>query len=320
MKTVVYTKYGPPEVLQLIEQDQPRPNEKEVLIKVHATTVNRTDCAFRKADPFINRFFTGLFSPNINVLGSEFAGEVVAIGAAVKTFKIGDRVFGLSCDKMGAHAEYLCLPESGSMTQMPANWSYAEAAAISEGHWFAWTNLRRVNIQKGQRILINGATGSIGSSCLQLCKHFGAAITAVCGTKDMELIKSLGAEVVIDYTKEDFTKSGGSYDFVFDAVGKSTFGQCKKLLKSNGIYCSTELGPYWQNPFYALWTNWFDAKKVIFPIPKDSKEDIIFFKKLAEAGAIRALIDRTYSLEEIAEAYRYVEKGQKVGSVVVKVT
>ncbi len=320
MKAVVYTQYGSPEVLQLQKLDRPKPKENEVLIKVKATTVNRTDLAFLKADPFLNRFFTGLFSPKIKVLGSEFAGDVVAIGSMVKEFKIGDRVFGLSCQNMGVHAEYLCLPEAGSMTQMPANWSYEEAAAICEGHWLALTYLQAIDIQKGQRILINGATGSIGSSGLQLCNYYGAEITAVCATKDLDLIKSLGAQKVIDYTKEDFTQSGGSYDFVFDAVGKSSFGQCKKLLKPAGIYFSTELGAYFQNPFLALWTSWFASKKVIFPIPKDHKKDILFFKNLAEAGDLKALIDRTYSLEKIAEAYSYVKMGQKVGSVVVTIS
>ena len=319
MKAIVYTKYGPPEVLQLKEVSKPIPKDNEVLIKVYATTVNRTDCGFRKSEYFAVRLVGGLFKPKHTILGSELAGEVEAIGKEVKTFKKGDRVFGLKCIVFGAHAEYICVPETGSITTMPTGISYEEAAASSDGPFLALAYFKKIKIQKGQTILINGATGSIGSAGLQLAKYYGAHITAVSNTKNVELIKSLGADEVIDYTKEDFTKNGKVYDFVFDAVGKSTFFKCKKCLKPGGIYFSTELGPYWQNVFLALWTPLFGRKKVIFPIPKDTKEDIIFFKELIESGKYKAIIDRTYRLEQIVEATKYVEEGQKTGNVVIRV-
>lgn len=319
MKASVYTKYGPPEVLQIKEVAKPTPKANEVLIKVFATTVNRTDCGFRKSEYLAVRFVSGLFKPKYTILGSELAGEVEAIGEDVKTFKKGDRVFGLKCILFGAHAEYICVPETGSITTMPEGISYEEAAASCDGPFLALAYFKKIKIRKGQSILINGATGSIGTAGLQLAKYYGAEITAVGNTKNVDLIKSLGADEVIDYTKEDFTKSGKTYDFVFDAVGKSTFFKCKKLLNPGGVYFSTELGPFWQNIFLALWTPLFGRKKVIFPIPKDTKEDIIFFKELIEAGKYKAIIDRNYRLEQILEATKYVEEGQKTGNVVITV-
>jgi NADPH:quinone reductase-like Zn-dependent oxidoreductase len=230
-------------------------------------------------------------------------------------------VFGLHTDIYGAHAEYIAVPESGSITTMPEGITYAEAAAICEGPWLALTFLEAVKIGKGHQAIVNGASGSIGSSAVQLAKYFGAEVTAVIGTKNVELAHSLGADRVIDYMKEDFTAvlEEGAYDFVFDAVGKRSFGECKKLLKPGGVYISTELGPYSQNPFLALWTPFFSSKKVKFPIPKDRKRHIVFFKELYEAGKLRAVIDRHYSLDEIVEAHRYAESGQKTGSVVIDV-
>ncbi len=319
MKAIVHTQYGPPEVLHLKEVTKPTPKDNEVLIKIYATTVNRTDCGFRQPEYLIVRLIAGIFKPKRTTLGSELAGEIEAVGNDVKTFKQGDQVFGLSCYVFGAHAEYICVPEEGSITIKPSNMTYEEAAAICDGPWLALTFLRKLDIQRGQKILINGASGSIGSSAVQLAKYFGAEITAVCNTKNVELVKTLGADEVIDYTKEDFTQSGKSYDFICDAVGKSSFFRCKKLLKPNGIYVSTELGFLVQNPFLALWTSLFGSKKVIFPIPKDTKEDIIFFKELAEAGKLQSVIDRRYPLEQIIEATKYVETGQKTGSVVITV-
>lgn len=318
MKAIVYTKYGPPEVLQLKEVEKPTPKDNEVLIKIHATTVNRTDCGFRKPEyPLIIRLINGLFKPKRTILGSELAGEIVSIGKNVKTFKIGDRVFGLTTSHFGAHAEYICIPETGSIAIKPANISYEEAAAICEGAYLALANIKKIDFKKTPKILINGASGSIGSAAVQLAKYFGAEITAVCNTKNLELVKSLGANEVIDYTKEDFTKNGQLYDVVFDAVGKSSFFRCKKLLKPRGIYFSTDLGFLAQNIFLALLTPILRGKKVLFPIPKDSKEDIVFFKELIEAGKYRPVIDRSYRLEEIVEATKYVETGQKTGSVVI---
>ena len=319
MKAIVYTRYGSPDVLKLMEIEKPFPKDNEVLVKVYATTVNRTDCGYRTAKPFIMRFFSGLFRPKNTILGTEFAGEIEAIGKDVKAFKPGDQVFGLSCDSFGAHAEYICLPEDESITTKPTNMTHEEAVAVCEGPWLALTVLRQMNSQKGQKILVNGATGSIGSSAVQLATYFGAEVTATCNTQNIALVKSLGADEVIDYTKDDFTRSGKLYDFVFDAVGKSSFFRCKKLLKKNGIYISTELGYLSQNVFLALLTPIMGGKKVQFPIPKDNKNDILFFKELAETGRLKPVIDRRYPLAQIAEAYRYVEKGQKIGNVVITV-
>lgn len=317
MKAIIYTKYGPPEVLQLKEIPKPTPRDNEVLIKIHATTVNRTDCGFRKPEYLIVRFFSGLFKPKHTILGSELAGEIEAIGKDVKTFKPGDQVYGLSTFNFGTHAEYICIPENKSIAIKPANMSYNEAAAVCDGAFLALTYIRKINFKKVPKILINGASGSIGSACVQLAKYYGAEITAVCNTKNLELVKSLGADEVIDYTKEDFTKNGQLYDVVIDAVGKSSFFRCKKLLKPGGIYFSTELGFLSQNIFLALLTPIIGGKKVMFPIPKDSKEDIVFFKELIEAGNYKAVIDRSYALEQIVEAHRYVETGQKTGNVII---
>ncbi len=320
MKAIVYTKYGAPEVLQLMDVPKPVPRDNEVLIKIHATTVNRTDCGFRKPEyPVIIRPIHGLLRPKKTILGSELAGEIEAIGNNVTTFKTGDKVFGLSTYNFGAHAEYISLPEDGSIAIKPANISYEEAAAICDGAFLAMSHIRKIDFSNTPKILLNGATGSIGSAHVQLCKYYGADITAVCNTRDFELVKSLGADDVIDYTKEDFTKTGQLYDVVIDAVGKSSFFQCKKLLKPGGIYISTELGFLAQNIFLALLTPIFGGKKVLFPIPKDSKADIEFFKELLEAGKYKAVIDRSYPLEKIIEAAKYVEAGQKTGNVIITI-
>ncbi len=321
MKAIVYTKYGPPEVLQLEEVEKPAPKDDEVLIKIHATTVNRTDCGFRKPEyGFIVRLINGLFKPKRKILGSELAGEIEAVGRIVKAFKPGDRVFGLTSGKFGAQAEYISLPEAGSIAAMPANMSYEEAAAVCDGLMLALTYIRKIDFQKSKRILINGASGSIGSACVQLAKYYGATITAVCNTKNIGLVKSLGAEKVIDYTNDDFTKDDQVYDVVVDAVGKSSFFRCRKLLRPGGVYYSTDLGFLAQNIFLTLWTPFFSRKKVKFPIPKDSKKDIEFFKELIEAGKYKAVIDRRYPLEQIVEATRYVESGQKTGNVVITIS
>src|SRR5579864_3851862 len=266
MKAILHTKYGPPEVLQLKEVEKPTPKDNEVLIRIHATTVNRTDCGFLRAKPFFIRFVSGLVRPKRTILGCEFAGEIEDIGKDVKSFMKGDHVFGYSGVSFGAQAEFMTIPEQGMLTTMPASMTYEEAAPTSEGGHYALNNIRRANVRSGQRMLVNGATGAIGSAAVQLGKYYGAEVTAVCSTNNINLVKSLGADKVIDYTREDFTKSGQEYyDFVFDAVGKSSFGACKKLLKQRGIYCSTELGFLWQIPFFVLWTSLFGSKKVIFP-------------------------------------------------------
>jgi len=318
MKTIVYTRYGPPEVLQLKEVEKPTPKDNEVLIKVHATTVNRTDCGFRKPEyPLIIRLINGVFKPKRTILGSELAGEVEAVGKDVRLFKKGDQVFGLTGNKFGAHAEYTCLPEEASIVTKPTNMNYEEAAAVCDGAMLAFTYIRKTNLQKGDKILIYGASGSIGTAAVQLAKYYEAQVTAVCNTKNLELVKSLGADEVIDYTKDDFTKIGQTYKVVYDAVGKTSFFRCKNLIKKGGVYLSTDLGFLAQNLFLVLWTKIFGSKKVIFPIPKDRKEDVAFFKELVEAGKYKAVIDRRYPLEHIVEAYRYVEEGQKTGNVVI---
>lgn len=314
MKAFVNTEYGSVDVLQLKDIPKPTPQNDEVLVKIRATTVNRTDTGIRRAEYFIARFFTGFLKPKMHVLGSEFAGEVEAIGKEVTSFKVGDAVFGLNAEKFGAHAAYLCVSENGSIAHKPLNMSFEEAAAIGEGPYLALNYLEKVKIKKGDKILINGASGSIGSSAVQLAKYFGAEVTAVTNTKNLDLAMQLGATQVIDYTKEDFTKIDAKFDFIFDAVGKSSLFKCKNLMKENAVYFSTELGFAYQNVFLPLF-----SKKIIFPIPKDSKEQILLFKKMAEAGDLKAVIDRKYPFEQIKEAHQYVELGQKTGSVVITV-
>lgn len=318
MKAVVYTQYGSPEVLQIKEVDRPSPKDNEVLIKIHATTVNRTDCGFRKPEyPIIIRPINGLFKPKRAILGSEFAGQVESVGENVTEFKLKDKVFGLSTYKFGTYAEYICISENGSIAIMPKNMSYEEAASVCDGLMLGMNLIRKIDFKNKPKILINGATGSIGSACVQLAHAYGAEITGVCNTKNFELVKSLGASKLIDYTKEDFTKSEEQYDFVIDAVGKSSFFKCRRILKPKGVYFSTELGYLAQNIFLSLLTPIFSGKKVKFPVPTDSKRDVVLFQELIEAGKYKAVIDRAYPLEKIIEATKYVETGEKVGNVVV---
>ena len=318
MKAVINTKYGPPEVLQLKEIEKPTPKGDEVLIKINATTVNRTDCATLRAEPFFARFFTGIFKPKNPILGTEFAGIIEAVGKNVSSYQVGDRVFGFDDKGSGSHAQYKTISKDKALTKMP-NITYEQAAASTEGAYYAYNFINKVNLKNGQKVLVNGATGGIGSAVIQFLKYFGANITAVCNTKDFELVKSLGADKVIDYTKEDFTKDNQKYNYIFDAVGKSSFAKCKPLLQPGGVYMSSELGFMAQNIFFALITPIIGNKKVIFPIPTDLKGSIIFIKMLIEKGKFKTVIDRKYPLEQIVEAYRYVEKGQKVGNVVITV-
>ena len=319
MKAIIYTEYGPPEVLELKEVPKPTPKDNELLIKVYASTVNRTDCGFLRGKPFIVRLFSGLFKPKIRTLGTEFAGEIEAVGKNITSFKQGDKVFGFNNMKFGAHAEYLIMAEIDPLATMPENITYNEAAPITEGAFYALNDIRAAKIQSGQKILINGTTGAIGSAAVQLIKYFGAEVTAVCDTKNIELVRSLGANEVIDYTKQDFTKINKTFDVVFDAVGKSSFRKCKPLLKKSGIYISTDLGFMSQNPFLALITPIFGNKKVLFPIPKIRKEDVIFLKELVENGKYKPVIDRWYHLEQIVDAFKYVETGQKIGNVIITI-
>jgi NADPH:quinone reductase-like Zn-dependent oxidoreductase len=255
----------------------------------------------------------------VTVLGNEFAGEVEAVGRGVTFFQVGDRVFGYNGTRFGAHAEYLAMPEDGSLATMPANVTFEQAAASTEGSHYALSMIRKAKIRSGQDVLVNGATGAIGSAAVQLLKALGAKVTAVCDTEHVELVRGLGADRVIDYTAEDFTKDEQTYDVVLDAVGKSSFGRCKRLLKPGGTYLSSDLGPLSQNPILALITPLLRGKKVLFPIPRDDQEMVRYFKELLESGAFRPLIDRRYPLDQIVEAYTYVETGQKIGNVVISV-
>jgi len=319
MKAIVCTKYGPPEVLKLKEVEKPTPKDNEVLVKIYATTVNRTDCAMLRAEPFISRFVTGIFKPNKPILGTEFAGKIEAVGKNVTSYEIGDKVFGFDDSGSGSHAQYMTISEDKALTTIPRNITYEQAAASTEGAHYAYNFIKKVNLKSEQKVLVNGATGAIGSAAVQFLKYFGVNVTAVCSTKNIELVKSLGAEKVFDYTKEDFAKDDQKYNFIFDTVGKSSFAKCKPLLKPGGVYISSELGHMSQNLFLALITPIFGNKKVIFPLPTDCRGSVLFTKKLIEKGKFKAVIDRKYPLEQTVEAYEYVEKGQKTGNVVITV-
>jgi NADPH:quinone reductase-like Zn-dependent oxidoreductase len=319
MKAAVRTRYGPPEVVRIAEVGKPAAKDHEVLVKVHATTVNRTDCGLRAAKPFIYRLFLGLRRPRATVLGSEFAGEVEAVGRDVTAFQAGDRVFGFNGTSFGAHAEYLVAPENGMLATIPANLTWEEAAAGTEGSHYALSAIRAAKVRGGGDVLVYGATGAIGSAAVQLLKGLGATVTAVCDTANLELVKNLGADRVVDYTAEDFTGDSQTYDMVLDAVGKSSFGRCRRLLKPGGSYYSSDLGPLSQNPLLALVTPLFGGRKVGFPFPRETQEIIGYLRRELESGGFRPLIDRRYPLDEIVAAYRYVETGRKVGNVVVVV-
>lgn len=319
MKAIVYKTYGPPEVARLMDVPKPVPKENEILIKVFSSTVNRTDAGFRSAEYFISRFWTGLFRPKNQILGCEFAGLIEEIGQRVTTFRKGDKVFGYNDLTCGGHGEYLTLAESDAVAIIPEGIGFDEAAAITEGAHYALVDIRAAKVEPGQHVLVYGATGAIGSAAVQLLKHFKARVTAVSNTKNVELVKALGADIVIDYQTQDFTKTEDKFDFIFDAVGKSSFGQCKPLLTNKGIYISTELGKNGENIFFALTTPLFGGRKLLFPIPSITKRDILFLKELVQSGEFKPVIDRHYTIDQITEAYAYVESGQKTGNVVLKI-
>lgn len=321
MKAIVYTKYGAPEVAEVKDIEKPTPKDNEVLVRIWAATVTATDSAFRKGEPFITRTFTGLLKPRLTILGDMLAGKIEAVGRDVKLFKPGDQVFGSTGPGFGAHAEYVCLPEDGALAIKPANMSYSEAAAICDGGLTALPFLRdTAQIQRGQKVLINGASGSIGTVAVQLATYFGAEVTGVCSAKNLELVKSLGAAKVIDYTKEDFTQSGETYDIIFDAVGKRSFSECKRALTPHGVYLSTAISMV-ALP-HVLWTSITGGKRAkvaatgLRPAGERAK-DLIFLRELIEAGQLRSVIDRNYPLEQAAEAHRYVDQGHKRGNVVI---
>ncbi len=328
MKAIVYTEYGPPDVLHLTEVEKPTPKDNEVLIRVHATSVNFGDTMarnFRAISPrefnmpfifwLLTKISFGLKQPKITILGSEFAGEIKAVGKDVKRFKKGDQVFGYPGQSFGAYAEYLCLPENGVLAIKPANMTYEEAAVVPYGAIMALNLLHKMNIQPGQKVLVNGASGGIGSAAVQIAKYFGAEVTGVCGTPRLDFVKSLGADQVIDYTKEDFTQNGETYDLIFDILGKSSFSVCQNSLKPNGIllFASFKM----KQLFQMLRTSKSGGKKVICAIAPGSLEDLLSVKELIEAGKIKVIIDKRYPLEQAAEAHRYVEMGHKKGNVVI---
>ncbi len=331
MKAIVYTEYGSPEVLHLTEVTKPAPKDNEVLIRIHATPVNFGDLLARNFKSVTPRKFNmpfffwlptglvfGFSKPKKKILGSEFAGEVEAVGAAVTRFKKGDQVFGYLGQNMGAYAEYLCMPEDGVVAIKPANMTYEEAAAVPYGAFYALNMLKKANVQPGQKILINGASGGIGSAAVQLAKsHFGAEVTGVCSTPRVEFVKSLGADKVIDYTREDFTRNGETYDAIFDILGKSSFARCKNSLKPDGLLLCVSFKT--KQLLQMLWTSIRGSKKVICALLPEKAEDLRLVKELVEAGQIKAVIDKCYPLAQAAEAHRHVESGRKQGNIVITV-
>lgn len=324
MKVIKYSQYGQLEVLQSEEMKKPAPEKNEVLIKIIATTVTATECTFRKGEPKFSRLFTGLTKPKITILGEELAGEIEAIGRNVKLFKIGDQVFGTAGPGFGANAEYICIPENGVLTIKPNNLTHQEAASCVDGFLTALPFLRdKGEIRSGQKVLIYGASGSVGAAAVQLAKYFGAEVTGVCSTANLELVKNIGADHVIDYTKEDFTKNEQQYDIIFDAVGKITFPNSRDSLMQNGIFLEAGIGlgifPH------VIWTSIFGSKKAKIAatglrLPKERVKDLILLKELLETGKIKPIIDKIYPMEQIAEAHRYVDKGHKKGNVVITVS
>ena len=320
MKAAVHDRYGPPDVVRIADIEVPTPRASDVLVKVHASTVNRTDCGFRAGKPFVVRFFGGLPRPRIPVWGCEFAGEVEAVGAEVDGFSVGDRVFGYSESTFGGHAEYVATPANKMLATIPPDMTFSEAAPALEGSHYALSALNGAKVRAGQHVLVYGATGGIGSAAVQLLKAMDVYVTAVCSTPHVSLVRGLGPDKVVDYLTEDFTADDISYDVVLDAVGKSTFAACRPLLKPQGTYLSSELGPKGQNPMLALTTPLLRRKKVLFPIPRQDPAMATYIQGLMATGQFRPVIDRRYPLDEIVDAYSYVESGRKVGNVVITVS
>lgn len=318
MRAALYHRYGGPEVVSIAEIPTPVPKDGEVLVKIYCSTVNRTDTGFRSAQYFISRLFTGLLRPKRPLLGTEFAGEVVGMGRGVTLFRRGDRVFGYDEYAFGGNAEFKTIDESASITTIPEGIDYLHAAALTEGSHYALNTIRAARVKQGDTVMVYGATGAIGSAAVQLLKHLGTYVVAVANTVNVDLVKSLGADQVIDYQTEDFKQSTHRFDFILDAVGKTSFPACQSILKDQGIYISTELGKNGQNIWLALSGKFGTGKKVLFPIPKMGKEQINYIRNLAAIGAFRPVIDRQYLLDDIVEAHRYAQSGQKTGNVIVR--
>lgn len=311
MRAVVFDRYGPPEVLRLEEVERPVPKDDEVLVGVHAATATRSDCGLRGAEYFVGRFFTGIFRPKRGRIGLELAGEVESVGDAVTEFAAGDRVFGIGS---GTNAEYVCVREAGVIARIPDGMTFEQAAAVADGGLSAISLLRSAGLQKGQRIVVYGASGSIGVGGVQVAKHLGAHVTAVCNTKNVDLMRSLGADEVVDYLKEDFAKNGETYDVVLDAAGKTSFLRCKRAVKPDGIYITTDPGFMWHDALVSLFT-----KRAKLGIVRYKNADILSLAELIEGRKYRPVIDRTYPLEDVVYAHRYVDTHQKTGNVVLTV-
>jgi NADPH:quinone reductase-like Zn-dependent oxidoreductase len=321
MKAIVYKKYGSPNVLEPSDVEKPKPKANEVLIRVYATTVTTADCMMRRGDTFLSRILLGLIKPKkkYQILGTEFSGTIEAAGGRVRKFKPGDDVYAFRGFGTGCYAQYKCMNENGSLAIKPANMAFSEVASVVDGATTALFFLKeKANIQSGQKVLINGASGSIGTFAVQLAKYFGAEVTGVCSTKNIELVKSLGADKVVDYTKEDFAKTGDTYDIIFDTVGKSSFAQCRKALKSNGKYVVTVMTL--KIILQSFLTKPGNNKKVIFAMSLNKTEALNFIRTLIEDGKLKTIIDRQYPLEKLPEAHEYVEKGHKKGNVVITLT
>jgi NADPH:quinone reductase-like Zn-dependent oxidoreductase len=329
VKAIKYSQYGPPDVLKLVELEKPAPKSNELLVKVRAVSINYGDMIARNFKNISSREFNmpflfwflariafGLNAPRNGVLGSEFAGEVEAVGGDVKTFKAGDPVFGFRGQSMGANAEYLCVPEHSMVTAKPANMTYDEAAAVPYGALTALSLLRKVKIQPGQKVLINGASGSIGAAAVQLAKHFGATVTGVCSTRRLAYVKSLGADKVIDYTREDFTRSGETYDLIFDVLGRSSFEKCKSSLNENGPYL---LASFKGRQLLQMLLTRNSSKKVICALSGETLDDLLFIKTLIESSELKTIIDRRFPLDKTADAHRYMEAGEKRGCVIITI-
>lgn len=318
MKAAVNEHYGSPDILEIREIPTPEPQAGELLIKVHATTVGRTNSCALRAHPFFVRLYSGLLRPKQKVLGLDFAGMIETVGKGVTRFAQGDRVFGLTPRGYGAHAEFVCMPADSAVCIMPSGKRFDEVV-VCEGGWYADTYLKKFNLKPGHKILIYGASGAIGTSALQLSKFYGAEVTAVVSTPHIGLARRLGADRVVDYTAEDFTRIGESFDFVLDAVGKTSYFECRPLLKPEGVFSATDLGPGWQNVLLTIACALTGSGRVVFPTPHSSQSLVNFLKARLEEGQFQAIIDRKYNFSDIANAYRYVETEKKAGIVVITI-